>query len=318
MAHKFLPHLSHGIHAVVIGTLALSAWLFAKGTNNLMMMQLYEAEGVALPPGPSSVPSATSLPKVLKAVPDGHSILRRNIFSSKIGPILPHSKTMAEDTDSEPLPPDELPLVPCEQSGNQLLATIVSESSPDWSIADISANGEKSLYRTGDTVGDREIVNISWRHVFLKSDTDICYIDMFGEENLQNVRKYGRHPLRTKVSRRYRKDVKLEGNTRIISKKLAKKFAKKSGHYARQLRLRSYKKNSQVVGYRIRRLPSGNPLTAMGLKLGDVIHEVNGKPLNSVKDTLSAIESLKRQQRFSIAVTRRGKPGTVSVEVGPK
>jgi general secretion pathway protein C len=52
-----------------------------------------------------------------------------------------------------------------------------------------------------------------------------------------------------------------------------------------------------------------------GLQPGDVLHEVNGVPLNSVHDGLSAYQNLRNAKRVQVVITRNGRRETKIYEI---
>jgi type II secretory pathway component PulC len=307
-------------HHVILVSLALCAYFTARGTNNLLASELlseidnYPGREISRPIATTAPFPASSLPQ--PPVRDGQVILRRNIFSSAIGPILPASQRPPEE--SIDIPPDEtgLSVEPCEASFHHVLATVVSETYPQWSFVSIATKEGTSLYRQGDRLDEREILGISWRHVFLKGDNNICYIDLFGEKNLEAVARKQFTPQKNAIPKRFRKDVSQIGpNARQISRKLARRLSSDPSRYARQLRLRPYKKSGDIIGFRVRRLPGSSPFAALGLKRGDVINAVNGTNLTSVRGAMDAYNALKNKPNYTFSITRRGKPLELKVRV---
>jgi type II secretion system protein C len=307
-------------HHIILVSLAVCAYFTARGTNNLLASELFlQIDEYPVSETPATVATASSLPASPTPelpVRDGQVILRRNIFSSQIGPILPAGERPPKE-DADILPDEtELPVEPCEASFHHVLAAVVSETYPEWSFVSIATKEGTSLYREGDKLDEREILGISWRHVFLKGDNNICYIDLFGEKNLDAVARKRFKPKKNAIPKRFRKDVSQIGpNTRRVSRKLAKRLFSNPSRYARQLRLRPYKKSGNIIGFRVRRLPGSSPFAALGLKRGDVINEVNGTRLTSVDGAMDAYNALKNKKRFTFTITRRGKPLELKVRV---
>ena len=53
----------------------------------------------------------------------------------------------------------------------------------------------------------------------------------------------------------------------------------------------------------------------IGLRSGDVIHSVNGQPLTSLTEAMSAMDSLKNGSNFEFEITRRGEKKTLKYSV---
>ncbi|MBN2339897.1 MAG: PDZ domain-containing protein [Deltaproteobacteria bacterium] len=322
MSFEWNTFVYRHFYLVILSSLALCAFYSARGINCIIAAQLSsQMDSVSWNRSHAFV-KREDLPRPskrnAKSSAGDKAILSRNIFSSVIGPIEPSKPTELRGaaTASEPIPTGEMPVVPCEDAVPKVLATVVSDRRPEWSFASIATHGEKALYRQGDELGDKEVFGISWRYVFLRGSSSICYIDLFGENNLKAVALKRGRVRQSKIPRRFRKDVAFIGpNTREISRTLANRLSRNPTRTARQLRLRPYKKQGEIVGFRVRRLSASSPFRALGLKRGDVIRSVNGTPLNSVDGAMAAYAALKDKNEYSFLISRRGKPITLKVKV---
>ncbi len=68
-------------------------------------------------------------------------------------------------------------------------------------------------------------------------------------------------------------------------------------------------------GFRVGGIRCGNDLHQVGLRNGDVVHSVNGKPLTSVPEALWAYATLKKEGRIRLRITRDGQPATLVVRI---
>lgn len=59
-------------------------------------------------------------------------------------------------------------------------------------------------------------------------------------------------------------------------------------------------------GYRLSGIRRGSPPDLMGFENGDVVHDLNGHPLTSMEEAMSAYNALKGADRLDATVTRRG------------
>ncbi len=75
--------------------------------------------------------------------------------------------------------------------------------------------------------------------------------------------------------------------------------------------------DGEYDGYRLSAIRRGTIADSLGIKNGDVVHSVNGQPLNSVQAAMSAGTSLTGGGGgpFAIEVTRRGQKMTLDYEV---
>ncbi len=243
---------------------------------------------------------------------DGSDILKRNIFDSTVGPVMPTEQEFEEiQTTSAD---GELPLVPCEAGDYTVLATVASSNNPEWSFATVAVNKRTELYRIGDAIDDRTVSNITWRYLFLRGATDECYVDLFGSEEEQSKRRKPTRSIRNKSD--IAKGIQVDGpNERTVDRGIVDAALANPARFAKSVRVRPYKRNGEVTGFRLRRIRRGSPLEMLGAKKGDIIHSVNGVNLTSVDKALAAYQSLRSENQLSFDVTRKGKPTTLTINI---
>jgi general secretion pathway protein C len=296
-------------------TLALVAWLLAGGTSQIA------AAGLAgmLPDPRAGGPRPAQLPVAAAASlrsRDGTDILNRNIFDSVIGPIRPGGldDDDLDDDHLEALADGDLPMVPCPEGRFALLAAVASSQNPEWSFATVSVDRQTRLYRIGDRLGDREVSGISWRYLFLRGTTDECYVDMFGDAK-------GEKPRAKPVSLAVAGDdisqgIQVDGpNERTVDRALVDAALANPAQFARSVRVRPYKKDGEVTGFRLRRIQKGSPLEMLGAQQGDIIHSVNGVNLTSVDQALAAYQNLRADSKLTFSITRQGKPQNLNINI---
>ena len=69
--------------------------------------------------------------------------------------------------------------------------------------------------------------------------------------------------------------------------------------------------DGKVDGFRIRRIRCGGVLHEAGLRNGDVVHTVNGKPVRTLPQALGAYRRLRKKRVLWLEVTRRGDTRTL-------
>ncbi len=62
----------------------------------------------------------------------------------------------------------------------------------------------------------------------------------------------------------------------------------------------------KVDGFRIRRIKCGSVLYEAGLRNGDVIHTVNGRPVRNIPQALVAYRKLRKKRSLQLELTREG------------
>lgn len=310
--------------------LIVIAFFFARGTGMIIAAELQSlAEEHIKPVEKRRAPLRTERKRSLNVQKkDGLPILARNIFDSKTGPIDPQAEDklrqaleegLAEKDDDSPLP-----LVPCAkepQNDVKLLATVASRKQEAWAFASISRAGKSMLCRVGDDVGSRVVSGITWRYLFLKGEEDECYIDLFSEQNIA----YKRHRPKKQTaqnSRRVRNKSKaIEGirsiseTKKVVDRSYLEKTIANPTALMRSVRIRPFKREGEMQGYKLRRFRSNSPLAALGAKKGDIIQAVNGKKLTSIDSALAAYQALRNESNITFSILRRGKPMEIDIAI---
>ena len=82
-----------------------------------------------------------------------------------------------------------------------------------------------------------------------------------------------------------------------------------------QIRAVPKKENGEIIGYRLSGIRRKSIFYKLGVKNGDVVHGVNGKPLTNLSSAMDAYNSLSNSKNFSFDITRRKKKRTMEYEV---
>jgi type II secretion system protein C len=250
---------------------------------------------------------------VAPSVPRGDVILSRNIFD--------HT---ARGLDKEPEPPPQavvpegpLPLIRCTSSA-KLVTLLASSRSPEHSWVMVEMGGKRTSMRLGESFEGRTISAITWRYLLLKGTTDECYIDMFQDPNAPppppQVTAATEPAKGTPVALagEIQVDNELE---RTVPRSVVDQALANPTMFANSVRVRPYRQDGKVTGFRLRTVDKGSPLELLGAQRGDIIHSVNGVPLTSVDQALSAYQGLRTQDRLTFSVTRRGQPVDLKINI---
>jgi type II secretion system protein C len=294
-------------------TLAAVAFLVASGTGEMIAATVAEML-------PESEPEATRSPRgqgrgaqARFTARDGTDILQRNIFDSLVGPILRSPDDEFGESEVVLGSDGELPVVPCPGSGVTLHSTVAAMGDPAFSFANLTTGGRTDLFRVGDEVDNRVISGITWRYLFLRGSSDECYVDLFGDKSPGKPR--ANRPVKAK-SGDIASGIQVDGpNERTVARSVVDQALANPTKFARSVRVRPYKKNGEVVGFRLRRIKKGSPLELLGAQKGDIIHSVNGVGLTSVDEALAAYQNLRNDNRLSFSITRKGKPMDLLINI---
>ena len=228
----------------------------------------------------------------------GEPLLRRNIFDSKTGPIDRDAADRTEGEDGTKTPDPQI--IPCENTGIQVQSTVASSDAPEWSFVTLNDKGQRKFLRIGDKLNDKEVAWISWQYLFLQDQSDVCYIDLFGTENLA---PRGRT---TAPGRRVPSS---------LTRAAVQKMLRNPTRFAKQVRFRPKRSGGKVIGYEIRRLSRSGSLSRIGLIKRDVVKKINGVPLTSTARISDAFARIQKANSLHFSVLRHGAPVEINIPI---
>ena len=74
-------------------------------------------------------------------------------------------------------------------------------------------------------------------------------------------------------------------------------------------------RNGKYEGFKLVGVRPGSLYRAIGVRSGDVIKSVNGKPIDSPNKALDLFEKLKNSSHISLDIERRGQPKQLSYTI---
>lgn len=228
------------------------------------------------------------------------SILTRNIFdSSQAGTAAASADVGDSDRKSD------LKAV--------LLATVVADP-PEYSSALITEEGSRdgaSGYGVGDELmGEATIVRVEQRRVIIRrTDGTIEYISMEADDARGHTARKRSSGDDGGVSR--------DGENHFtVDKDLIDNLMANPAQLYSQIRVTPHHgPGGEIDGYRLSGIRRHSFFSKLGLKNGDVVHSVNGKPLTSVSEAMDAYNSLQDERHFTFEITRRNHNETFEYDI---
>ncbi|MEZ4236791.1 MAG: type II secretion system protein GspC [Myxococcota bacterium] len=182
-------------------------------------------------------------------------------------------------------------------------ALISEESSPDLPGA----------YSIGDTFHDREVVEIAVDRVGLRKEGgDVEYLMLEGGDLPQS---FGSDD--STASSDATGDVSPLGDNKFaVSRDLFDKNINDLEGISRMGRALLHRgPDGEFDGYRLSAIRRNTLADQLGIKNGDIIHSVNGQPLNSVQSAMNAYNTMRTESNFCFEISRRGSPTELCYEV---
>ncbi|MGC6508943.1 MAG: type II secretion system protein GspC [Myxococcota bacterium] len=233
------------------------------------------------------------------------SIINRSIFDS--------SKVNEKLTTKPDINPEDGVLSDLEAT---LLGTVVAVP-PEYSVALIKDNksNASSPYALGDNLlNEAQIIGIEQKRVLLKrSNGTIEYIELGDKESEKGSRTKGKSGADGEED----SGVTKEGpNKYIVDQAVLDQLLENPEQLASQVRVIPHKdEGGQIDGYRLSGIRRNSIFYKLGVKNGDIIHNVNGMPLNSMSSAMDAYNSLGSSKNFSFEITRRRQKQNFDYEV---
>jgi len=197
-----------------------------------------------------------------------------------------------------------------------LLATVVAQPS-DYSsalIAEEKGDGAAGYGIGDDLLGEATIVRIEPRRVIVRrSDGTVEYIAM---EEGKSFSKEKDDDDKTDSSSEDDDIQKAGENKYIVDQELVDKLLENPEKLYSQVRVVPHKgADGEIDGYRMSGIRRKSFFARMGIKNGDIVHAVNGKPLTSMSAAMDAYNGLQEDKNFSFDLTRRNKKQTFEYEI---
>lgn len=166
-------------------------------------------------------------------------------------------------------------------------------------IAEKAKPDEEKLYSIGDTVpGNAVVDNIFFDRVILRRGGVVETLLLIGKE----ISKDSAPPARSANTIQPSGDgVNWQIDRGYWNNRLAD-----IPSLAKEIGVEIYRENNVQKGYRLLSARGSKLLKDLGLQPGDVLHEVNGVPLNSVHDGLAAYKNISNATEVRLTISRNG------------
>jgi general secretion pathway protein C len=263
-------------------------------------IQLYQISG----PKVLALKEVEKLGEKSLKVPGYTKIVERNIFGA------------TEKVEKGPVE-EVKPLETLEETSLQLslYGTIAGDSASARAIILDQRKRSQDIYRVGDSVQEAQIKQILRGKVILRhGDKDEILTMVEGDDKphaAEPVVNSRRRPSRQKRSSVQpappeEASVNIEEVTIPVGKDVLQDSLNNLNDLMTQVRVRPYFRRGKPEGLIVSQIKSGSVFSKLGLMNGDIIANVNGKPMSSPEEAFQFYNSLKSGENVNIEVTRRG------------
>ncbi|UCF83290.1 MAG: PDZ domain-containing protein [Desulfobacteraceae bacterium] len=227
--------------------------------------------------------------EVKKKIPliDFRSINERNLFGS-----LEKAAEGVKEEEVEDLEPTSLRIT--------LLGTVTGDEQNAFAVIEETDKRKQGLYKVGDSIQNATVKMILREKVVLRVGEKDEILTM--EESAASRRERG--PEAPQPAKK--------GSTITVNRKDLESSLKNINKLLSQVRIRPHFTDGRSDGLSVSRIKADSVFSKLGLKNGDIVQNINGKPINSPDDVLELYEKLKSGSQVSVEVTRRGELKTMN------
>lgn len=194
---------------------------------------------------------------------------------------------------------------------NLTLKGVLAQRSSDRKLALIARGGrEEKVYRVGDTVQGARIIRIESRQVILRRNGVTEALKLEVKELKGGSSRLESEPAGT------RDGIRRTGkHKRLVRKETLNRQLNNLPKLLRQAKAVPHTRNGKKAGFRVKNIQKGSVFEDLGIRVGDVIQSVNGNPIRTPRQALTAYRELKSSDSFRVDVLREGQPVTLSYSV---
>lgn len=271
---------------MILATITVASWLavdtFYKAVTPLPAVVVEDDRYLAsAPETPAEHPAKSSA--------DYGIILERNLFGSAEK----EKEERAEvEIDIDALEHTQLDLV--------LLGTVAGDNGYDYAVIEERGKSGQTLFREGDVVSGALLVKIMRTKVVLRVDDK--------EEVLSMEDERRKSPSSTASAAGERPSV-VSDLEQVITLQRSKVDAavQDMGRLMTDARIRPFFSGGKVDGIMISNIVPGSIFQQLGLRNGDVIRGIDGRPLQSPNDLMEVYKSLESGTELAVDIKRRGR-----------
>ncbi len=270
------------------------------------MVNIVVAHKLRALPSISKKPETTYQPQgLVKKTSDNTLIVDLNLFGSDMAAKLESPLTGPDLEKNADMTGEGV-----ESSLNAaLIGTIVADTS-DWSMAVIIDQNisETGIFRVGDELmGESMIMAIQSRRVVVNHNGVKEYLELQEKAQPKVASRYNpHHAVARRTSGSSMEGVQQIGeNSYRIERAEIDKTLSNLNSIAMQARIVPSFKDGKSNGFKLFAIRPGSVYSKLGIKNGDVIHKINGYPMDSPEKALEIYQKLKTARNVEIELSRR-------------
>ncbi|MBW1710235.1 MAG: type II secretion system protein GspC [Deltaproteobacteria bacterium] len=249
--------------------------------------------------GQATVKVAKNLAPRLRTLNEYDAIVRNNIFA-------PETKETPASTASVPMQEAEIKK---SNSNYRLKGTIISQrSESSFAVLEAAKSREQNLFRTGDMVGEAELIEINPGEVLLRENGKIQRLKIDEPASKPALRGRRTHTARTTKTQTQKIAQAVGLNKYVVSRDIINQDMTDLYKFMSQINIQPYKKSGKPHGFRVSSIRPNSIFYQLGLRNNDVIVKLNGVAIRQPEDIMGLYQQIKELDNVTMEVERRGRP----------
>lgn len=290
------------VAAINLALITLGAYFFVTLFYQMVDLQIKPTET------PIEGAETTSHADAIRVQPLSHynPILERDLFKIGKEEIIPENKPSGEDVDD--LENTKLKL--------KLWGTVSGDPEKAYAVIEDIQKREQNLYRVGDTIQEATVKMVLREKVVLTVNGKDVKLTM---EELDQTPGGGGPRFASSRSYSPRMPSSMPqspGEQRIsINRSMVDEAFQDMNKLMTDIAITPHNENGELVGLNLNRIKPNSIFRRMGLRNGDVLMGVDGKPILSVEDAMQMYQSLQSASNVQVQVKRRGRDRTINYNI---
>jgi len=231
-----------------------------------------------------------------------NTIFERDLFKT--------GKTAQAPATGPEIDPDSLEKT---QLNLKLWGTVSGDQDQAYAVIEDTQKREQNLYRIGDTIQDAIVKMILREKVVLSvngKDEALTMEEMDSKGGPSGRMASRGRPRPLSIPSRPPRQQRISINRSMIDEAF-----QDMNKLMTDIAITPHNENGELTGLNLNRIKPNSIFRRMGLRNGDVLLGVDGKPILSVEDAMSMYERLKSADNVEVQLKRRGQERTINYNI---
>ncbi len=234
---------------------------------------------------------------ILPPFSDYRVITERNLFNTSTNGEKPKTDILVDSLEQT-------------QLKLKLWATADGDRDNSYAIIEDEKDRQQKLYKIGDTIQNATVKMILRKKVVLSllGKDEILEMEKMDERSSSTTRAIAQRPTTATPATRSRRRISLSRN-QVDS--AMNNITELMG----QINIQPHSENGQSDGMILSNIKPNSIFRRMGLRNGDILTAIDGRPITTVDQALKLYEDLKSSDSANVEIKRRGRPTAIEYSI---